>query len=245
MKIIAHRGSSGHYPENTLLAFEHALLEKADGIELDVHLTKDRKLVVIHDETINRTSNGKGWIKDLTLQELKHYHFNGKFIHCTPQYIPTLNDVFCLLEKYQFDGIVNIEIKTDRYQYPHIVDIVLEEIQKKKRNYTIMFSGFHLPTLIELYQKAPQYELGLLYGKKETYLSSLLEYPFIQAIHPNFMWIKENASELFCYGKTIRPYTINKKEDMIYAKQLHMESIITDYPKKAKRYTKGREIWKK
>ena len=75
-KIWAHRGASGYAPENTLEAFKLAINEEADGIELDVQLTKDKELVVIHDETIDRTSNGKGYVKDYTLEELKKLNFN-------------------------------------------------------------------------------------------------------------------------------------------------------------------------
>ena len=70
-KIFAHRGFSGKYPENTMLAFEKAVEIGVDGIELDVHLTKDNELVIIHDEDIKRTTNGEGLVKDMTLEELK------------------------------------------------------------------------------------------------------------------------------------------------------------------------------
>lgn len=71
-KVWAHRGASGYAPENTLDAFRKAVEMGADGIELDVQMTKDGELVVIHDETIDRVSNGKGWVKDYTYEELKN-----------------------------------------------------------------------------------------------------------------------------------------------------------------------------
>lgn len=76
--IIAHRGYSENFPENTMLAFKKSLENNADGIELDLHLTKDKKVVICHDGSINRTSNGKGRINDKTLSELKKYKFNRK-----------------------------------------------------------------------------------------------------------------------------------------------------------------------
>ena len=72
-EIWAHRGASGYCPENTLPAFEKAVEMGAQGIELDIQLTKDEKIVVIHDEWINRTSDGEGWVKDCTLEELRRY----------------------------------------------------------------------------------------------------------------------------------------------------------------------------
>jgi glycerophosphoryl diester phosphodiesterase len=74
MKVMAHRGYSGKYPENTMLAFEEAAKTGADGIELDVQLTKDGQVVVIHDERIDRTTDGSGWVKDYTYEELKKFN---------------------------------------------------------------------------------------------------------------------------------------------------------------------------
>ena len=73
--VIAHRGASAYAPENTMPAFEKALELGAEGIELDVHMTADGEIVVIHDHTIDRTSNGKGMVKDLTLDEIKKFDF--------------------------------------------------------------------------------------------------------------------------------------------------------------------------
>ena len=77
--IIAHRGAMGNAPENTAASFKKAIDEKADGIELDVHMTKDGHLVVIHDETIDRTSNGKGLVRDMTLEELRKFDYGSFF----------------------------------------------------------------------------------------------------------------------------------------------------------------------
>ena len=93
-KVWAHRGASGYAPENTLEAFELAMRMGAYGIELDVHRTKDGKLVVIHDETVNRTSNATGYIKDYTCQELKKLDFSNSMSEFKNTRIPTLREVF-------------------------------------------------------------------------------------------------------------------------------------------------------
>ena len=116
MKKLAHRGYSYLYPENTMLAFQKAIERGFDGIETDVHLTKDGYLVLCHDETIDRTSNGKGYIKDLTLDELKQYSFS-----CHSQYnekIPLLKDLLLLIKDK--DILLNIELKTDVIHYQGI-----------------------------------------------------------------------------------------------------------------------------
>lgn len=97
-KVWAHRGASGYAPENTLDAFQKAVEMGADGIELDVQMTKDSELVVIHDETIDRVSNGKGWVKDYTYEELKKINFNKTHLEYTKEEIPTLEQVYRLIK---------------------------------------------------------------------------------------------------------------------------------------------------
>ena len=96
-KVWAHRGASGYAPENTLDAFRKAVEMGADGIELDVQMTKDGELVVIHDETIDRVSNGKGWVKNYTYEELKKFNFNKTHLEYTKEEIPTLEQVYLLI----------------------------------------------------------------------------------------------------------------------------------------------------
>ena len=111
-KIWAHRGASGYAPENTLESFELAIEQKADGIELDVQMTKDGELVVIHDETIDRTGNGTGRVQDHTLKELKALNFNKTHPEYASAKIPTLREVYELVKP---SGItVNVEMKDRR-----------------------------------------------------------------------------------------------------------------------------------
>ena len=109
-KIYAHRGASGYAPENTLEAFYIAMQQGADGIELDVQLTKDGEVVVIHDETINRVSNGKGKVMDYTLAELKQFSFHNHMDMYKNVRIPTLQEVLDLVKPGKME--VNIELKT-------------------------------------------------------------------------------------------------------------------------------------
>ena len=111
MKVFAHRGASGDYPENTILAFDKALALDVYGIELDVHKSKDGHLVVIHDEDIQRTFKGKGLVMDYTLSELKKFNCRKfEFIENLNCKIPTLREVFELIKNT--DIILNIEAKT-------------------------------------------------------------------------------------------------------------------------------------
>ncbi len=103
MLKIGHRGAKGYEPENTLVSFQKALDLHVDGIELDVHLSVDGEIIVIHDETIDRTTNGKGFVNGLSLQELKAFLIEGK------HEIPTLEEVFDLVNQKCF---INIELKS-------------------------------------------------------------------------------------------------------------------------------------
>ena len=109
-EIFAHRGASGYAPENTLEAFRLAMEQGADGIELDVHLTKDGEVVVIHDETLDRTSNGQGKVRDYTLEELKKFSFHNHIEKYKGVQIPTLKEVLDLVKNSSMK--VNIELKT-------------------------------------------------------------------------------------------------------------------------------------
>ena len=134
-KIYGHRGAKGMYPENTLLSFQKAIDQGADGLELDVHLTKDGEVVVIHDETLDRTTSGTGWIKDLTLAEIKKVSAGSKFSRF-PYYqkewdqeqVPTLKEVLELMGPYSIE--LNIELKTNDVIYEKIEEKVYELVQK-------------------------------------------------------------------------------------------------------------------
>ena len=108
--VYGHRGASGYAPENTLEAFAIAAEMKADGVELDVHFSKDGQVVVIHDDKIDRVSNGQGKVKEYTLEELRSFDFGYKFYgERRGIKIPTLDEVYALLAPTGMT--VNVEIK--------------------------------------------------------------------------------------------------------------------------------------
>ncbi|HWL13328.1 MAG TPA: glycerophosphodiester phosphodiesterase family protein, partial [Ureibacillus sp.] len=119
MKIFAHRGYSAKYPENTIAAFQAAANLPIDGVEFDVHLTKDQQVVVIHDESVNRTSNGIGYVKDMRLKELRELDFGSWFSEeFQGERIPTLEEVLKVF--HGTDLRVNIELKCDVFAYDQL-----------------------------------------------------------------------------------------------------------------------------
>lgn len=150
MKIWAHRGASAHAPENTLPAFELAYLSGADGIELDVQLSKDGVPVVIHDERIDRVSNGTGYVCNYTLEELKGFNVNQYFPEYGNVAIPTLAEVYDLVR--DMDMVINLELKNSVIFYEGLEEKVLRLAAEKGLEERMIYSSFnHYWTVKSLY----------------------------------------------------------------------------------------------
>ena len=160
--IYGHRGASAYAPENTLEAFRLAMDMGADGFELDVHLSKDGELVVIHDETVDRTTDGAGLVRELTLAQLKALDAsNGKEAYRGAR-IPTLEEVFELIRDTRH--LVNVEIKTDECFYPGLEEKCLELAARMGVEDRVIYSSFNHFTLLKLRQLKPDLKLGMLFG---------------------------------------------------------------------------------
>lgn len=153
MLILGHRGYSGKYPENTMLAFQKAIEAGADGIELDVHQTKDGHLVVIHDETVDRTTDGTGAVLELTLAELKKLNANKRFPEYGPQEIPTFEEYCAWAAKNHV--YTNIEIKTDYTFYPGMERKVWDTVSKYGLKDKVIFSSFNHVTMLRMREFLP------------------------------------------------------------------------------------------
>lgn len=165
MKIWAHRGCSQRYPENTVLAFEKALeIEGLEGIELDIQLTKDGRLVAIHDERVDRTTEGIGFVREYTLAELKKLHIYAGA--GSSQSIPTMEEVFDLLGNRLRAGLkLNIELKTGVYPYPGIEEKIVGLVHKKcvsQAVANIVYSSFYALSLERIRELEPEAEIGIL-----------------------------------------------------------------------------------
>ena len=190
MLNVAHRGFSGRFPENTLLAFEEAIRAGCDGIELDVHQTKDGALVICHDETIDRTTNGSGRIADRTLEELRQYDAHGAFPgQYPPQRIPTLEEYFALVQPSPI--FTNIEIKTDNYYYPDIEQQIVEAVYTNHMEHRVLFSSFNHATILRCKELAPRIPCGFLCGKPIGNAGCYVRSFGAEYLHPNFDELSE------------------------------------------------------
>jgi glycerophosphoryl diester phosphodiesterase len=166
--ILGHRGASGDAPENTIAAFDLAIEQQADGIEFDVHLSKDSVPVVIHDPTLRRTTSGHGRVHGHTLAELKRLDagswFNLRFRErADPRYaherIPTLAETLTWVRARQCRAY--LEIKRDRVPYRGVEEQVLAEIHRARVLPLVTVVSFHLPTLRRLRRLDPQIAVGI------------------------------------------------------------------------------------
>jgi glycerophosphoryl diester phosphodiesterase len=184
-RILAHRGFSAAAPENTLAAFRSAIEAGADGFELDVHMTKDGELVVIHDETVDRTTNGTGWIKDLTLVEIKRLDagswYSSQF---TDERIPTLREVLDLIK--DSNHTVNIELKNNLIAYPKLEEKVLREVDRADMEKRVVLSSFNHTSIYNLHLLRPTVKLGVLYDEPISIPWAYAKSLGATAIHPHF-----------------------------------------------------------
>lgn len=234
--IMAHRGSSGNYPENTLPAFAGAVREGADGIELDVHLSKDGHLIVIHDESVDRTTNGSGLIRELTLEQIKAFDAGSWFgTKYTATKIPTLNEVLALLLQMGYRGFLNIELKTDKYHYPEIESTVSELMTGYEWPFSHWYCSFNFESLRIMSEVEPGAQLDMLFKNSKQKLQMALDSDFIEGIHPSFVWVAANSEMIADFPKSIRPWTINSYEMLLTCFKLGVTGVITDFPSKAAR----------
>lgn len=231
---FAHRGFKGKYPENTLLAFKKAIEVGADGIEFDVHLSKDNELVIIHDESLDRTTDGKGLIKDKSLKELKELSASYRYPSCDRQEILTLREYFDFAK--DLDIITNIELKTSIIGYPGIEEEVYQLIKEYDLASKIIISSFNHNSLIRFKEIDSNIKCGVLEAsrlyKAWEYVKSLemeyyhpLNFTVDRKIVENFL--ENNIGLNIWFG--ISDYDF--REYMNY----DISGIITDYPNRVKK----------
>ncbi len=200
---IAHRGYSENFPENTLLAFRKALEFGADMIELDVHLSRDGYLVVIHDDEVDRTSDGKGMVKDLTLRELRELNFN--FTGCPESVhepIPLLEDVLDLVKGR---ALLNIELKTCPVKYPDIEQAVADLVRRADYGGSVIVSAFDHYALLRMRQICPSIKRGMLYDSIWTTFRQEVEALEVYSVHPSvatafpehLIWASERGCKIY------------------------------------------------
>lgn len=235
--IIAHRGASAHAPENTLAAFELALQQGATGIELDVKLSNDKEIVVIHDAKIDRTTNKSGWVSKMTLAAIQELDagsfFSPKFSH---ERIPTLAEVFDLIGN---QAMINIELSNYVTPYDELIVKVCQLVQEFGFHNNILFSSFLASNLNQARNLLPEIPRGLLAWKGWIgWWSRSFGFNFgdYQALHSNLYDVTaQQVSRVHRLKRRIYVWTVNTAEDVRRLFTWGVDGLITDDPELAKK----------
>ncbi len=235
--IFAHRGASAHAPENTLAAFELALAEGADGIELDVKLSADGRAVVIHDATMNRTTGTAGRVKALSLDEMRSLDAGSFFSEkYAGEKIPALEEVFETLGKRTF---INVELTNYNTPRDHLVETVCMLVKKFNMQKYVLFSSFFSSNLSRARSYLPEVPSGLLAlnGLLGAWSRSFgFSFGKYQALHPNLKDVThEQVQRVHRLGKRIHVWTVNAENDMHRLFGWGVDAIFTDDPQLALR----------
>ncbi|WP_432357828.1 glycerophosphodiester phosphodiesterase [Sporosarcina sp. UB5] len=232
MEIFAHRGASGNYPENTIAAFKEAARLPIYGVEFDVHMTLDGELVVIHDETIDRTSNGTGYVKDILLKDLKKYDFGSWFLsNFQDETIPTLNEVLDIFHLTEHK--LNIELKSDIFPYEGMVSKVLDLIAERQMEPRVIISSFDHTAVQFVKQLNPRIETAALFMEVLVHPLDYLRKIPADALHILFpAAIRPSIAEVIKSGMPVRTFTVNDETYAMTLKQAGVQAMFTDYPEK-------------
>ena len=212
-KCIAHRGLSGLYPENTIISFEKALEYHPDCLELDIHQTKDGQIVVCHDATLERTTNGAGKISDYTLKELKKFDASWKFTEKTGfQEIPSLDEYFDLIRGREI--ITLIEFKGFGACYPGLEERLIEKIRREDRSSMVVISGFNHPQMVRFKSMAPEMNVGVPYRCNMVNPGKYGKEIGMDYLHPYYETLdQETVEEIHACGLKINAWGIGSAID--------------------------------
>lgn len=241
--IFAHRGASAHAPENTLAAFELALTQNADAIELDVKLSADGRAVVIHDPTVDRTTGSHGRVKDLSLEQLRSLNAGRNFSERSDgEKIPLLEEVFEALGKRTF---INVELTNYSTPRDLLVETVCMLVKQFGLQQHVMFSSFFASNLSKARLYLPEVPRGLLAfdGWLGSWARSFgFNFGKYQALHPYLKDVtSQQVQRVHRLNRRIHVWTVNAAEDMRRLFHWGVDGIFTDDPQLA---VQVRSEWK-
>jgi glycerophosphoryl diester phosphodiesterase len=230
--IIAHRGASQSAPENTVAAFAKAVEQAADAIELDAMLTRDQEVVVIHDSSVDRTTNGTGRVADLSLADIQQLDAGSFFDSAfSAERIPTLADI---LQTFAGTIPINIELKNYSSPWDDLPKVAARQIQICDCVDQIMFSSFNPIALLRARKQLPEVPIGLLAAKGtlNTLIMRLLQRVIPhEAIHPHYRDVNQKIiTRAHANNRRVNTYTVNNKDTMLQLFDWNIDSIFTDDP---------------
>lgn len=233
-KIFGHRGASGYAPENTLASFQLAADQGADGVELDVQMTKDGEIVVIHDETVDRTTTGSGLVKDLTLKQIRTLNASSGSVDYPDEKVPTLDEVFDLLAPTTL--IVNVELKDGRVLYPGMAERLLKMIDERNWEYRVTISSFNHISLAQIRALGSLVYTGVLFQDILFEPWHYAHQMWATALHPHYLYV-DGVPDLVDSSHAslleVNVWTVNEVADIDRMLARDVDAIITNYPDRA------------
>jgi glycerophosphoryl diester phosphodiesterase len=231
MKVSAHRGYSGLYPENTMLAFQKAAEAETDEIELDVQLSKDGKVVVIHDESLDRVTGKNGFVRDFSFEELRSLDastlYKGKF-GFNP--IPSLEEYFSWVKD---TGITtNIELKNGSFYYEGLEEKTIDLIKKFSLQDRIIFSSFNHASILKCKRLIPSIRCGFLVGDMNIGNAGLYtKENNVEYFHPDLQSLDDEAILNFKqHGIGLNVWTVNDFAGLLRLEAWGCRGVITNFP---------------
>lgn len=231
---VAHRGATGYAPENTIAAFDKGVEMKADYIEIDVQRSKDGKLVIIHDTTVDRTTDGTGSVKDLTFEQLRSLDAGSwKGEEFKGEKIPTFDEI---LDTYHGKVGILIELKAPEL-YPGIEAQVAQELIErnldKPQNEKIIIQSFNFESMKITNSLLPKVPIGVLTSNRaHTTEQALQEFAtYADYFNPSYGIVsKELVDQVHALGMKIQSWTVRSQEAADFLLEMNVDGIITDYP---------------
>ena len=239
INVISHRGANIYAPQNTLPAFRRSMEIGVDGFETDVHLTRDGKPVLCHNYTIDKTSNGKGSISQMTLSELKTYDFGTYF---SPKFadtrIPTLQEYLETVGTYEKLRVLNIELKSPRANESSLVADTINMVKEYGLFDKLVLSSFDPKLLSQAKQVDPQTKTGFLYSPTSKVQFRIYRNPLevakslcADALHPMLMYVNADlVKKAHAAGMMVNVWTVNSPRSILHMAELGVDGLITDYP---------------
>ncbi|WP_195694613.1 glycerophosphodiester phosphodiesterase [Priestia megaterium] len=231
---VAHRGASAYTPENTIAAFDKAVEMKADYIEIDVQRSKDGKLVVIHDTTVDRTTDGSGKVGNLTFEELGNLDAGGwKGEQFAGAQIPTFDEI---LDRYHGKIGILIELKAPEL-YPGIEENVAKKLKErnldKPQNEKIIVQSFNHNSMKKMNKLLPKVPIGVLTSSSaDTTEQALQEFStYADYFNPSYGIVTPDlVNQVHSLGMKIGSWTVRSQEAANFLLDVGVDAIITDYP---------------
>lgn len=228
----AHRGASGYCPENTMASFKKAVELGCDGVETDVQMTSDGIMVLMHDEKVDRTTDGTGLVKSFTYKELRSLNAGQN------ETIPTAEEL--LIFAKDNDILIDFELKTGIVFYPGIEEKLIEMIYKYDMQNKVIFSSFNHYSMYHCKEISKEIKTGLLYMEGLYQPEIYCKHVNADALHPYFYAINgEIITNAKKAGIIVNPFTVNDENVMRKLIAEGVDGIITNYPDKLKNLLEG------